>query len=63
MSAIVYTKQAADGISFYADGTVTIDVVKYDIMEQVFAYNFIQTIRGRLWYNKVIVFTVRFCYI
>lgn len=33
MSAIVYTKQAADGISFYADGTVTIDVVKYDIME------------------------------
>lgn len=33
MSAIVYTKQMTDGISFYADGTVTIDVVKYDIME------------------------------
>lgn len=32
MSAIVYTKQEADGISFYADGSVTMDVVKYDLM-------------------------------
>lgn len=31
MSAIVYTEQAADGISFFADGNVTMDVVKYDL--------------------------------
>lgn len=31
MSAIVYTEQAADGISFFADGNVTLDVVKYDL--------------------------------
>lgn len=31
MSAIIYTDQAADGISFFADGTVNMDVVKYDL--------------------------------
>lgn len=31
MSAIIYTDQAADGISFFADGTVNIDIVKYDL--------------------------------
>ncbi len=31
MTAILYTDQAADGISFVADGTVNIDVVKYDL--------------------------------
>ena len=33
MSAIVYTEQAADGISFFADGVVNMDVVKYDLTE------------------------------
>lgn len=32
MSAIIYTDQAADGISFFADGTVNMDVVKYDLV-------------------------------
>ena len=31
MTAAVYTQQEADGISFYADGHVKIDVVKYDL--------------------------------
>lgn len=31
LSAIVYTEQAADGISFYAEGTVHMDLVKYDL--------------------------------
>ncbi len=31
MSAIIYTDQEADGISFFADGTVKMDVVKYDL--------------------------------
>ncbi len=31
LSAIVYTEQAADGISFFADGVVHMDVVKYDL--------------------------------
>jgi len=31
MSATMYTEQAADGISFFADGTVCMDVVKYDL--------------------------------
>ncbi len=31
MSAILYTDQEADGISFFADGTVRMDVVKYDL--------------------------------
>ena len=34
MTAIMYTDQAADGISFFADGTVSMDVVKYDLMSQ-----------------------------
>ncbi len=33
MSAIVYTEQAADGICFFADGVVNMDVVKYDLTE------------------------------
>ena len=32
MTAILYTDQAAEGISFVADGTVNMDVVKYDLM-------------------------------
>ena len=31
MSATIYTDQAADGISFFADGSVTMNVVKYDL--------------------------------
>ena len=32
LSAVLYTDQEADGISFLADGTVNIDVVKYDLV-------------------------------
>ena len=32
MSAVLYTVQSADGISFIADGTVHLDVVKYDLV-------------------------------
>lgn len=31
LSATIYTDAAADGIAFFADGLVTMDVVKYDI--------------------------------
>ncbi len=31
MTAVLYTDQEADGISFFADGTVNMDVVKYDL--------------------------------
>ena len=31
LSATMYTDLAADGISFYADGKVTMDVVKYEL--------------------------------
>ncbi len=31
MTATIYTDQAAEGISFFADGAVSMDVVKYDI--------------------------------
>lgn len=31
LSATMYTDLAADGISFYADGSVTMDVVKYEL--------------------------------
>lgn len=31
MTATMYTDQSADGISFFADGTVNMDVVKYDL--------------------------------
>ncbi|MDE5865593.1 MAG: glycoside hydrolase family 32 protein [Lachnospiraceae bacterium] len=31
LSAILYTDQAADGISFFADGKVKLNVVKYDL--------------------------------
>ena len=31
MTATMYTEQEADGISFYADGAVCMDVVKYDL--------------------------------
>ncbi len=31
LSAVLYTDQEADGISFIADGTVNMDVVKYDL--------------------------------
>ena len=32
LSATLYTDLAADGISFFADGLVNMDVVKYDLM-------------------------------
>ena len=32
LTATMYTNQSADGISFFGDGTVNIDVVKYDII-------------------------------
>ena len=32
MTATMYTDQEADGISFFADGCVNIDVVKYDLV-------------------------------
>ncbi len=32
LTATMYTDQAAEGISFFADGTVEMDVVKYDLM-------------------------------
>lgn len=31
MSAVMYTPQEAQGVSFFADGSVTMDVVKYDL--------------------------------
>lgn len=31
LSAVLYTEQSADGISFYADGMVNMDIVKYDL--------------------------------
>ncbi len=31
MSATIYTEQAAKGVSFFADGSVTMNVVKYDL--------------------------------
>lgn len=33
MTVTVYTGQEADGISFMADGTVRMDVVKYDLAD------------------------------
>ena len=32
MTATFYTDPAADGISFFADGKVRMDVVKYDLV-------------------------------
>ncbi|MGN1141948.1 MAG: glycoside hydrolase family 32 protein [Oliverpabstia sp.] len=32
LTATMYTDQAADGISFFADGTVNMDVIKYDLI-------------------------------
>lgn len=32
LTVTMYTDQAADGISFFADGTVNMDVVKYDLV-------------------------------
>ncbi|MDE7212456.1 MAG: GH32 C-terminal domain-containing protein, partial [Lachnospiraceae bacterium] len=34
LTATMYTEQAADGISFFADGQVTMDVVKYDLISE-----------------------------
>ncbi len=34
LTATMYTEQAADGISFFADGQVTMDVVKYDLVSE-----------------------------
>ncbi len=34
MTATMYTDQAADGISFFADGSVSMDVVKYDLKSE-----------------------------
>lgn len=35
LSATIYTDAAADGISFFADGDVTMDVIKYDLLTEV----------------------------
>jgi len=32
LSAVLYTEQSADGISFFADGMVNMDVTKYDLI-------------------------------
>ncbi|CVI67471.1 hypothetical protein NDGK_00881 [Clostridiales bacterium CHKCI001] len=32
MTMVVYTDLAAEGICFFADGTVNMDVVKYDLV-------------------------------
>ena len=32
MTAVLYTDQKADGISFLSDGAMTMDVVKYDLI-------------------------------
>ena len=32
MSAVMFTEQEANGISFFADGAAKIDVVKYDLV-------------------------------
>ena len=32
MSAVIFTEQEAKGISFFAEGTAKIDVVKYDLV-------------------------------
>ena len=32
LTATMYTDQTADGISFFADGTVEMDIVKYDLL-------------------------------
>ena len=34
MTATMYTDQSADGISFFADGAVSMDVVKYDLISE-----------------------------
>lgn len=33
LSATMYTDQSADGISFFVDGKVTMDVGKYDLRD------------------------------
>ena len=33
LSSTIYTDDEADGISFFADGDVTIDVIKYDLLK------------------------------
>lgn len=35
LSATIYTDAAADGISFFADGDVTMDVIKYDLLAEI----------------------------
>lgn len=35
LSATIYTDAGADGISFFADGEVTMDVIKYDLVPEV----------------------------
>ena len=32
MTSTIYTEKEADGISFFADGEVKMDVVKYDLI-------------------------------
>ena len=32
MSVVIFTEQEAKGISFFAEGTAKIDVVKYDLV-------------------------------
>lgn len=35
LSSTIYTDAAADGISFFADGEVTVDVIKYELLTEV----------------------------
>ena len=35
LSATIYTDAGADGISFFADGEVIMDVIKYDLVPEV----------------------------
>ena len=35
MSAVMFTEQEANGISFFADGAAKIDVVKYDLVQKL----------------------------
>ncbi len=38
LTSVLYTEQSADGISFLADGSVKMDVVKYDLGKSLNGY-------------------------
>ena len=35
MSAVIFTEQEAKGVSFFAEGAAKIDVVKYDLVQDI----------------------------